>query len=76
MEIKEYDLSTESGRKSLAEDFPMPKMEVVEEFFGVCPKKDLAGMAIKLAQLLNSYDEKPSSEKWAAIQKLAREVLK
>lgn len=31
---------------------------------------------IRLAKLLRSYDESPTSQKWIDIQQLAREILK
>lgn len=38
--------------------------------------KNFEELAVMLARLLNDYDDKPSSDTWAAIQKLALEVLK
>lgn len=40
------------------------------------PAKDYKELAIKLAQLLEWYEESPSSELWIKIQATAREVQK
>lgn len=37
---------------------------------------DKEAKAIEIAKLLQSYEDRPSSETWVRIQALAREILK
>lgn len=56
-------------------DHKRSKMSETEfrEMYAQCPKPDLGR---GLAQLLRSYEERPTSETWARIQSLAAEILR
>lgn len=57
--------------------YETPKLRPIRaKDLGITYESFCAAQGVRLAKMLNQYDDSPSSQLWADIQRLAREILK